>query len=89
MGYERNPAVNRVWKVLKIAENIYDENHSATWYDFQQYLFRLCVIYKGQKNTELYDLINGLRLMSMEEPIPHDLIRGVVFHCIDIITKGE
>lgn len=85
--YKRNPAVNKIWKILKVAENVQDPKHPATKYDFEVYLQRLCVQYKGAEDTELYELVNGLRLMSIEGELSHNLVRSIVFHCIDIITK--
>lgn len=87
MEHKRNPAVNKVWKVLRIFENVQDNNHPATMYDFKVYLQRTCVQYKGAGDTELYELINGLLMMAEEDKLSHNLVRNIVFHCIDIITK--
>lgn len=90
MGDKRNPEINRIWKVLKIFENMQDDNHTADINDLHTYLERLCVKLLGENDNDIYSLMKGLcRTIEIEHDVTHKIVRGIVFDAIEIIEDRE
>lgn len=77
--------INAIFNILVQFEKIFDEEDCVTVKDYCNYLDRLYIQYLGSDQKEIADVIKGLYIVA--DKAPHETVKRVVFHIINIISK--
>lgn len=82
---DRKREIASVYKILGLYEDMCTAN-GVTQRDYLTYLDRVYVMYLGTGDKEIYGMLKGLWELGPEAG--HARVKSVVFHIIDLISKG-
>lgn len=74
-----------VYKILGLYEDMCNANR-VTQKDYLTYLDRIYVMYLGTGDKEIYGMLKGLWELGADAG--HARVKSVVFHIIDLISRG-
>ena len=83
---EKKEQISQIYKILLLYEDIFDESSVVELKDYLNYLDRIYIYWVGTGNSEIFNIIKGLKLLSLE--VEHDTVKSMVFHIINLIEKG-
>lgn len=83
---EKKEQISQIYKILLLYEDIFDESSVVKLKDYLNYLDRIYIYWVGTGNSEIFNIIKGLKLLSLE--VEHDTVKSMVFHIINLIEKG-
>ena len=85
MQVTKRQRIDSIFYILVQFEQMMDDSTDVTEETYRNYLDRVNVWYLGRGDEEIGYAIEGLKKMGKE--VPHDTVRRVVFHMIDILNK--
>ena len=82
---DKNREIAGVYKILGLYEDMCTSK-GVTKKDYLTYLDRIYIMYLGTGDKEIYGMLKGLWELGPEAG--HSRVKSVVFHIIDLISKG-
>lgn len=79
--------IDLFYKIIALYEDSQKEDSKIDEDSYLKYLNRLYVLFLGQGEEEIYNLINGL--IKMGTSANHDTVKSIAFHLIGLVGDNN
>lgn len=79
--------ISQLYKILLLYEDIINNKPNISKEDYIKYLDRLYIYWIGVGNNEIFNIIHGLKILELNTN--HQTVKSMVFHMINLISRGE